>query len=174
MRSVKGTQAYWKQFLYDVMAMVKQLRIPIHFMTLSCADLKWEELPYIMNKLNNLGLSNEQLKNLSYQERCNLLNNNLVLVARYFQYKVEIFFKQIILDGPLQKTKFYAIRIEFQEMGSPHVHSFIWISNATNIQNETAYIEFIEKTINAESPDHLKDPELFELVNVNKAELFEG
>ena len=30
--------------------------------------------------------------------------------------------------------------------------------------NETAYIEFIEKTTNSQLPDHLKEPELFELV----------
>ena len=43
MSSVKGTPAYWKQFLYDVLAMVKQLGIPTHFLTLSCADLRWED-----------------------------------------------------------------------------------------------------------------------------------
>ena len=85
---VKGTPAYWKQFLYGTLAMVKQLGIPIYFLALSCTDLRWEELPYIIEKLNNLGLSDEELKNLSYQERCNLLNKNPVLVARYFQYKV--------------------------------------------------------------------------------------
>ena len=59
-----------------------------------------------------------------------------------------------------EKKKYDAIRIEFQERGSPHICSFIWIFNAPNIQNENAYIEFIEKTINAQLPDHLKDPEL--------------
>ena len=68
-------------------------------------------------------------------------------MARHFQYKAEVFFKEIILGGPLGKTKYYAIRIEFQERGSPHVHLFIWIFNAPNIENEAAYIEFIEKTI---------------------------
>ena len=91
-------------------------------MTLSCSNLRCKELPYIINKLNNLGLSEEELKNLSYQERGNLLNNNQVLVARHFQYKVEVFFKQIIIDGPLGKAKYYALRIEFQERGIPHVH----------------------------------------------------
>ena len=66
------------------------------------------------------------------------------------------------------KIKSYAIHIEFQERGSPHVHSFIWIFSAPNIQNETAYIKFTEKTINAQLPDHLKDPELFELVILTK------
>ena len=83
-------------------------------------------------------------------------------MARHFQYKVEVFFKELILDGPLGKPK-YAIRIEFQGRGSPHVHSFIWIFNAPNIENEAAYIEFIKKTISTQLPDHLNDPELFEL-----------
>ena len=39
----------------------------------------------------------------------------------------------------LGKTKYYAIRIEFQERGNPHVHSFIRIFNAPNIENEAAY-----------------------------------
>ena len=51
--SVKGTPAYWKQFLYDISALVKQLRIPKYFLTLSCADLGWKELPDIIKKLNN-------------------------------------------------------------------------------------------------------------------------
>ena len=138
--------------------------IPTYFLTLSCADLRWEELPYIINKLNNLELRDEELKKLSYLEGCNLLNNNSVLVARHFQYKVEVFLKEIILDGSLRKTKYYAIRIEFQERGSPHVHLFIWIFNAPNIENEAVYMEFIEKTIHGQLPDHLNDPELFELV----------
>ena len=74
------------------------------------------------------------------------------------------FFKEIILDGPLGETKYYAICIEFEERGSPHVHSFIWIFNVPNIGSETAYIEFIEKIINVQFPGHLKDLELFELV----------
>ena len=54
------------------------------------ADLRWEELPYIINKLNNLGVSQEELKNLSYQEMCNLLNNNSVLAARHYIENIEI------------------------------------------------------------------------------------
>ena len=62
-----------------------------------------------------------------------MLNKNPVLVARHFQYKVEVFFKEITLGDPLGKTKYYAMRIEFQERGSPYVHSFIWIFNVPNI-----------------------------------------
>ena len=122
------------------------------------------ELPYIINKLNNLGLSDDELKNLGYQEWCNLLNKNPVLVARHFRYNIEVFFKEIIHDSPLRKKKHYVIHNEFQERSSPHDHLFIWIFKAPNNQNETAYIEFLEKIINVQLPDHLKELVLFELV----------
>ena len=44
LRQVPGTPPYWKRFMYEVVAMVKQLGIPTWFMTLSCADLRWPEL----------------------------------------------------------------------------------------------------------------------------------
>ena len=85
-------------------------------------------------------------------------------MAKHFQYKAEVFSKNITLDGPLAKRKYYAIPIEFQERGSPHVHSFISISNGSNIEYEVAYIELIEKTINVQLPNYLNDPDTFELV----------
>ena len=65
--------------------MSKQLGTPTYFLALSCADLGQEKLPHIINKLNNHGLSDEELKNMNYQEQCNLLNNDPVLVASQFQ-----------------------------------------------------------------------------------------
>ena len=138
MSSIKGTPASWKNFLFEVLAMVKQLGI-LHdfFMTLSCADLRCNELVEIISKLNRLDFSDDVIKNMTYQERCNTLNKNPVLVARHFQYKIEIFFKVIVLDGPLGKTSYYAIRVEFQVRGSPHIHSFMWIINAPKLSKET-------------------------------------
>ena len=157
MISVKGIPADWKQFLYDLLTIVRQLRILTYFLTLSCGNLRRENFSYIISKLNNLGfsLSDKELKHLSYLERCIMSNNNPVLVVRHFQYKVEVFFKQIKLDGILGEKQCYAILIEYQERSSPHVHLFIWIFNAPNIENEAAYIEFTEKIINAQLSDHL-------------------
>ena len=78
MNSIKGIPAYWKH-------------LSIFFMTLSSADLKWSELVFIINKLNKLNLSGKDIENLSYFDRCHLLNSNPVLIARRFQYRVEFF-----------------------------------------------------------------------------------
>ena len=72
--------------------MVKQLGIPTFSMTLSCADLRWNELIVIISKLNSLNLNDNDINNLSYQESCDILNKNPVLVARHFQYRVGFFF----------------------------------------------------------------------------------
>ena len=40
MNSIKGTPAYWKKFLREVLSMVKQLGLPTFLMTLSSADLR--------------------------------------------------------------------------------------------------------------------------------------
>ena len=41
---------------------------------------------------------------------------------------------------------------------------------APNTENEVVYIEFIEKTINAQLPDHLNDLQLFNLVKTFQAD----
>ena len=53
-------------------------------MALSCADLRWNELVSIISKLNGLNLSEDDIKNLDYFKRCEILNNNPVLLARHF------------------------------------------------------------------------------------------
>ena len=84
MSSIKGTPEHWKKNFFEVQAMVKQLGIPTFFMTLSCADLQWNELIGIISKLNSLNLSDDDIKNKSYQGRSDILNKNPVLVARHF------------------------------------------------------------------------------------------
>ena len=65
--------------------MVKQLGCPTFFLTLSCADLRWNKLVEIISKLNSLGPAKENVEGLNYFERLNILNSNAVLLARHFQ-----------------------------------------------------------------------------------------
>ena len=77
-----------------------------------------------------------------------------------FSIQLKYFPKKSYLMIHWEKQNIMLYILNFRERGSPHAHSFIWIFNASNIPNETAYTGFIEKTINAQLPDHLKDPEL--------------
>ena len=94
------------------------------------------------------------------------LNSNPVLVARHFQYRVETFFKHFILNGPLGERVYYAIRVEFQARGSPHIHSFLWTKNAPNLtsDNINEYIHHVDDKINVSMPSPQNNPCLHELV----------
>ena len=133
MDTIKGTPAYWKRFLLEILAVVKQLGLPTFFMTLSCVDLRWNELVSIILKFSGGSITEEDLENLSYRDHCDILNMNPVFMAKHFQYRVEVFFKEIVINGSLGKLSYYAIRVEFQFRGSPHIHSFLWIIGAPRL-----------------------------------------
>ena len=103
---------------------------------------------------------------MTYHKRCDTLNKNPVLVARHFQYRVEMVFKVIVIDGPLGKTQYYAIRVEFQVRGSLHIRSFIWILNAPKLTkvNIDDYRKWVDSVIRSDLRHPNNEPALFELV----------
>ena len=120
----------------------------------------------MFSKLNSLGLTKEN--GLNYVERCNILNSNALLLARHFQQRFEIFFKEILIirDGPLRKVKYYAIRVEIQFRDSPHIHSFLWVLNAPTLVENTIneYVEFLDSVVCGNLPSEEGDPHLHQLV----------
>ncbi|XP_044169485.1 uncharacterized protein LOC114973474 [Acropora millepora] len=169
LRQIPGTPPYWQRFMYEVVAMVKQLGIPTWFMTLSCADLRWPELFQIISRMQGKDITDEEVNGLSYDEKCKMLNLNPVIVAKHFQYRVEMFFTEVLLSKsqPIGKIVYYALRIEFQMRGSPHLHALIWTEDCPKLTSETkeAYIEFIDKHVQASLPNKDDNPELHDLVN---------
>ena len=80
------------------------------FLTFSSADLQWNELISIIFKLNDIDIADEDIDRLSYHERCDTFNKNPVLVAIHFQYRVKIFFSNLLFLmvhlGRLNMTQF--------------------------------------------------------------------
>lgn len=97
----------------------KAIRDTNIFLTFSYADLRWSELLSVISKSNGFDIADENIDLMFYHERCHTLNKNLVLVASHFQYWVEVFFKDIVRDGPLGRTQYLAIRVKFQVRGNP-------------------------------------------------------
>ena len=77
-----------------------------------------------------------------------------------------MFFKIIVFDGSLGKTQYYAIRVEYQFRGSPHIHSFIWILIAAKLTKFDIddYREWVHSAIRSDLPDPNNERALFELV----------
>ena len=97
-----------------------------------------------------------------------MLNLNPVVVAKHFQYRVETFFTEVLLTqaNPLGKIVHYALRIEFQMRGSPHLHGLIWTSDCPKLTHESRqdYVDFIDSHVQAYLPHAEADPELYDLV----------
>ena len=70
---------------------------------MSCADLRRNELISIIFKFNRVDISDEEVDEMSYHVRRETLNKNPVLIARRFQYRIEMLFKVTVLDEPLGK-----------------------------------------------------------------------
>ena len=79
-------------------------------------------------------------------DRCSMLNLNPIIVAKHFQYRVETFFRDVLLTNanPVGKIVYYALCIEFQMRGSPHLHALIWTSDCPHFTDYTkdAYIDY--------------------------------
>ena len=141
--------------------MVKQLGIPTFFLTLSCADLRWNELISIISKLNGLNILEVDIDQISYHKRRDTFSKNPALVVSHFQYRVELFSKTIIPDGPFGKKNYYAICVEFQVRRSPRVHPFIWILDAPKLSkfNIKEYTNGIDMVIRTDLPDTYSEPD---------------
>jgi len=113
--------------------------------------------------LKGNNISQDEINNLNYYQQTEIFNGNPVLLARHFQYRVETFFKTIVVKGPLGEVKYYAIRVEFQVRGSPHIHSLLWVRNAPD--NKEEYTAFVDNIIKCELPDKETNPSLYKLVS---------
>ena len=158
MKQMKGTAAYWRNQLYDLLSKIQTLGPPTFFLSLSCNDSNWIE----MYKFIDNSLSDEDIQLLSSTRKTQLLRNNPVKCAIYFTKRWQIFLNKFI-KGPQQPLGFvtdHFARIEFQNRGSPHVHAFFWIKNAPNmetLEGRKEAPEFINKYISAQLP-HMDDP----------------
>ena len=63
--------------------MVKQLRQTTFFLALSYADWRWNELVSIISKLEENVLSEDEIYDLSYQDRYKLFNKKESMVDKY-------------------------------------------------------------------------------------------
>lgn len=70
MSTAKGTPANWQHMLSNALSMVEQLGLTIYFMSLSCADLHWNELVLIIRKLKT-NIGDNDISGLDYDSWCN-------------------------------------------------------------------------------------------------------
>ena len=168
LKEVRGTPAYWQKVHYEVLAMIRQLGIPTWFLTLSAADMKWPEVIQIIARQYGTILTEAQVANLTWEDKCTWLRRNPVTAARHFQYRLDLFWSEFLKSkaNPIGKVTDYMIRIEFQARGSPHAHTILWIENAPKFGTDPVeeVTAFIDRYQTCDNPSD--DTELHELVQL--------
>lgn len=166
MKNIRGTAAYWKDQLLDLLARINTLGPPTFFLTLTANDLHWPELFTLINPT----LTYDAVALMSSGEKLELLRRHPLEAVMFFERRLDSFLKNVIMgrDKPLGTVKDYWLRIEFQMRGSPHVHSFWWIEGAPKVdtvEGRQHAPQFIDQYISTMLPDQSEDPELHRLVS---------
>ena len=158
MKNVRGSPPYYQKTFYELLDMVQQLGTPTWFFTLSAADMKGPDVIQTIAKQYGVIYTDEQVAALSFEDKSNWIRRlyNPVTAARHYQYRLNTFFQEFLKSpgNPLGELVDHAIRIEFQNRGSPHAHCVLWIKDAPKYGDDdsTNVCQFIDKYITCAIP----------------------
>lgn len=150
LRNLRGSPPYWEKAKKDIFGMIRQLGLPTWFCSFSAAETKWTPLLITLGKLiNKVEYTEEDVLKMSWEEKCKLIKADPVTCARYFDYRFQRFYHEILCHKthPVGEILDFFYRIEFQQRGSPHVHMLLWIKNAPSTESNTIgeISEFVDK-----------------------------
>ena len=122
----------------------------------------------ILGKLiDHKDYSDEELNNLTWEEKCRVIQSDPVTCARHFDFQFNTFLKDVLMSelAPLGKIRDWFYRVEYQQRGSPHIHMLIWLDNAPvfGVDKDEDVVAYIYRIITCSKPEC--DPELQDLVN---------
>ncbi|KAI6656092.1 hypothetical protein LOD99_11325 [Oopsacas minuta] len=74
LKTIRSSPAFWQQKQKEFMSMIRQLRCPTLYLTLSVADTKWPKLLIILKEiLDNERLSTDIVQDLQWSELAELI-----------------------------------------------------------------------------------------------------
>ena len=155
--TLRGSPPYFKRAKQDLFAMIRQLGPATFFISLSSAETKWKHLLKILGRtVDKVEYSDLDIDNMTWENRCRLIQSDPVTCARHFDYQLHIvmakFFKS--QQTPIGKILDFFYRIEMQHRGSCHVHMVVWILGAPTLEKDdiSVIIRFIDKYITCQAP----------------------
>src|SRR5947207_14100017 len=141
--NLRGTRPYWLARRRELIAMIKDRGCAHLFFTFSAADMQWPDLHRHMPWKVPPGATEQERVKLHNQN----LNENPVITAYWFQKRFDVCFKTVLAKKFDIKDHWY--RYEWQHRGSSHIHGFVWIDGAPDVdlldlENPDSVQEFIQ------------------------------
>ena len=152
LRALRGSPPYFEKAKKDLFAMIRQLGPATLFCSFSAAETKWSHLLRILGKLiDKKDYSDDELNNLTWEQKTRLIQSDPVMCARHFDYQVQQLMVKFLLSevAPLGKVEDWFYRVEFQQRGSPHIHMLLWIDGAPKfgVESDEDVTNFIDRVI---------------------------
>ena len=132
-KDLRGSPPYWEQAKKDIFAMIRRLGIPTWFMSFSSAETRWTHLLQILSKsVHNKSLTEQEVSELSWHEKSELIKKDPVTCARHFDHQVKKLVNNVLQNSqnPVGKVVDFFYKVEFQMRGSPHIHMLAWTEGA--------------------------------------------
>ena len=167
LNTVRGSPPYFQAVAKDLFAMIRQLGPATFFTSFSAAETRWKHLLQILGRVvDGVDYSDEDVDNLTWVEKCRLIQSDPATCARHFDRQVQLLFKFLKDNAePLGPLVDYFYRVEFQQRGSPHIHCLLWIKDSPKMDNDMqCVIEFIDKYISCAKPTVESNEEMSALV----------
>lgn len=158
LKTVRGSPPYFQKAKKDLFAMIRQLGQATFFCSFSSAETMWAHLLRILGKVvDHKNYSDDEIKDMSWETKCRLIQTDPVTCARHFDYQMRMFVSDFLLNKlcPVGDIVDYFFRIEYQSRGSCHAHFLIWVRNAPKYGESDldSVIKFIDLHISCKKPD---------------------
>ena len=154
--TLRGSPPYFQRAKKDLFAMIRQLGPATFFISLSAAETKWTHLLKILGQtVDKVEYSDDDIKNMTWETRCRLIQSDPITCARHFDFQLHIVLAKFMKDplAPLGNILDYFYRVEMQHRGSCHVHMVVWVEGAPALMasNMEEVIKFINKYITCQA-----------------------
>lgn len=160
-KNLRGSSAYWRAALNELIAQIRCLGPPSYFITFSCNDLHWLDMKRAL--LIADGRPNKDPSSLDVHATQRLIEQYPVIVSRHFMIRVKALMMFVRSNDQMfgGKLKDFWWRIEFQNRGSPHLHMVVWIENHPSFETPEG-IRVLDEVCTCEMPSN--DDELYNIV----------
>ncbi|GLB43925.1 hypothetical protein LshimejAT787_1501090 [Lyophyllum shimeji] len=126
-----GSKPFWMKAQQELVGQIRspECKSPHVCFTASSADIQWPDMHQHMPNYD----PEQEEDAAAYRTRMKDLNENPAIAGYYFQKRWQIFFEYYI---KLKfKVKDYWWRYEWQHRGSSHIHGFLWLEDAPQIES---------------------------------------
>ena len=150
--------AYFKRCHSVLTAWIRQLGKATWFFTLTMAEGHWVDLLRILYILKN-GRDNvptdEELLNMSFKEKSQLIKSNAVALARHWDKKLRYLHREVIYGilRPLGHVVDHVGCVEAQYRGSLHIHELLFCKDAPciDIDDDQTVCDFVDRHVSCAS-----------------------